>query len=121
MAAEAAVEHAGQTAGEYILHHLTFWQNHPPRAVADFTVFNFDSIFYGVLLGVLGCLFMWSAAVGFLLWEMVKLGLTFAMLSAAPRLVAGLSWPALLVGLVLAMKVYWVALAFKPRPRRTGS
>ena len=62
MAAEAAVEHAGQTAGEYILHHLTFWQNHPPRAVADFTVFNFDSIFYGVLLGVLGCLFMWSAA-----------------------------------------------------------
>jgi ATP synthase protein I len=58
-----------------------------------------------------------SAAVGFLLWEMVKLGLTFAMLAAAPKLVAGLSWPALLVGLVLAMKVYWVALAFRPRPK----
>jgi F-type H+-transporting ATPase subunit a len=60
-AAETAAEQ-GQTAGEYILHHLTFWQNHPPRAVADFTVFNFDSIFFGVLLGVLGCFFLWRAA-----------------------------------------------------------
>ena len=58
-----------------------------------------------------------SAAVGFLLWEMVKIALSFAMLVAAPRLVAGLSWPALLVGMVLAMKVYWLALAFKPRPK----
>ena len=58
-----------------------------------------------------------GAAMGFLVWEMVKLGLTFAMLMAAPALVAGLSWPALLVGMVLAMKVYWVALAFRPRPK----
>jgi ATP synthase protein I len=57
-----------------------------------------------------------GAAMGFLVWEMVKLGLTFAMLMAAPALVAGLSWPALLAGMVLAMKVYWVALAFRPRP-----
>jgi ATP synthase protein I len=60
-----------------------------------------------------------TAAMGFLVWEMVKLGLTLAMLVAAPILVAGLSWPALLVGMVLAMKIYWVALAFRPRPRRT--
>lgn len=58
-----------------------------------------------------------TAAVGFLLWEMVKIALSIAMLVAAPKLVAGLSWPALLVGLVLAMKVYWLALAFKPRPK----
>jgi ATP synthase protein I len=57
-----------------------------------------------------------TAAVGFLMWEMVKIALTLAMLALAPRLVAGLSWPALLVGLVLAMKVYWVALAFVRRP-----
>jgi ATP synthase protein I len=56
-----------------------------------------------------------TAAVGFLAWEMVKIALTLAMLALAPRLVAGLSWPALLVGMVLAMKVYWAALAFKPR------
>ena len=62
-----------------------------------------------------------SAAVGFLLWEMVKIALTFAMLVVAPRLVAGLSWPALLIGLILAMKVYWVALAFAPRPKTKSS
>ncbi|WP_240788582.1 ATP synthase subunit I [Ramlibacter henchirensis] len=58
-----------------------------------------------------------TAAFGFLLWEMVKIALTVAMLMAAPGLVRDLSWPALLVGLVLAMKVYWVALAFAPRRR----
>lgn len=79
------------------------------------------AVFARGLTGRISSMNAGSAAVGFLLWEMVKLGLTFAMLAAAPRLVAGLSWPALLVGLVLAMKVYWVALAFKPRPRRTGS
>jgi ATP synthase protein I len=62
-----------------------------------------------------------TAAVGFLLWEMVKVALTFAMLVVAPRLVAGLSWPALLVGLVLAMKVYWIALAFAPRSKTKSS
>ena len=60
-AAEAAAEH-GQTAGEYILHHLTFWQNHPPGNVVDFTVFNFDSIIVATLLGVMACFFMWRAA-----------------------------------------------------------
>lgn len=62
-----------------------------------------------------------TAAAGFLVWEMVKVALTLAMLLVAPRLVAGLSWPALLVGLVLAMKVYWVALAFAPRPKTKSS
>ncbi len=56
-----------------------------------------------------------TAALGFLVWQMVKLALTMAMLFAAPRLVVALSWPALLVGLVLALKVYWVALKFAPR------
>jgi F-type H+-transporting ATPase subunit a len=60
-AAEAAVEHA-PTAGEYILHHLTFWQNHPPRNVVDFTVLNFDSLFFAILLGAIACFFLWRAA-----------------------------------------------------------
>lgn len=75
------------------------------------------AVFARGLTGRFSSLNAGSAAVGFLLWEMVKIALTFAMLVAAPRLVAGLSWPALLVGLVLAMKVYWVALAFAPRPK----
>lgn len=51
-----------------------------------------------------------AAVFGFLLWEMVKIALTVAMLFAAPRLVASLSWPAMLVGLVVTMKVYWLVL-----------
>jgi ATP synthase protein I len=51
----------------------------------------------------------------FFLWEMVKIALTVALMAAAPRMVAGLSWPALLVGVVLTIKVYWVALALATR------
>jgi ATP synthase protein I len=63
-----------------------------------------------------------AAVAGFFLWEAVKIALTVAMLFAAPRLIAELSWPAMLVGLVVSIKVYWVALAFGRtnalRPRR---
>jgi ATP synthase protein I len=54
-----------------------------------------------------------AAVFGFLLWEIVKIGLTLAMLLVAPRVVAQVSWPAMLVGLVLTMKVYWVALGVR--------
>ena len=56
-----AAEH-GPTAGEYIVHHLTHLQNHKPKAVVDFTVFNFDSIFWSITLGVVGCWLLWLAA-----------------------------------------------------------
>jgi len=61
IAAESAVEH-GVTPGEYILHHLTFWQNHKPASVVDFSVINIDSVFWSVLLGVVVCWAMWAAA-----------------------------------------------------------
>lgn len=54
-----------------------------------------------------------SSAVSFMLWEMVKIAVSIAMLMLAPKLVQPLSWPALLVGLVLCMKVYWVALLWR--------
>ena len=52
---------------------------------------------------------------GFMVWEMVKIGLSIAMFFAAPQLIANLSWLALLVGLILTMKVYWVAAIYKPK------
>lgn len=79
------------------------------------------AVFARGLTGKFASLNAGTAAVGFLMWEMVKIALTVAMMMAAPGLVAGLSWPALLVGLVLAMKVYWVALAFRPRPKTSKS
>jgi F-type H+-transporting ATPase subunit a len=56
-----AAEH-GPTAGEYIVHHLTFLQNHPPKNVVDFSVFNWDSLFWAISLGVIVCLLLWKAA-----------------------------------------------------------
>ena len=52
----------GPTAGEYIAHHLTLWQNKPMKGVIDFSVVNYDSIFWSVLLGILGSFFLWKAA-----------------------------------------------------------
>lgn len=80
------------------------------------------AIFARGLTGRFASLNAATAMFGFFVWEMVKLVLTVAMLIAAPKWVSGLSWPALLVGLVLTMKVYWVALLFAPRhgQRRRG-
>ncbi len=60
-----------------------------------------------------------AAVLGFFLWELVKMGLTVAMLFMAPRLIENLSWPALLVGLIVTMKVYWGVLWFKPKRSTT--
>jgi F-type H+-transporting ATPase subunit a len=57
-----AAEGHAPTAGEYIVHHLQHLQNQKQTAVVDFTVFNIDSIFWAVLLGVVGCYFLWRAA-----------------------------------------------------------
>ena len=54
-----------------------------------------------------------AGAVSFMSWEMVKIAVSVAMLMLAPRLVPHLSWLALLAGLVLCMKVYWVALLWR--------
>jgi ATP synthase protein I len=75
------------------------------------------AIFARGLTGRFSSLNAGAAAVGFMAWEMVKIASSIALLAAAPRLVADLSWPALLVGLVLTMKVYWLALAYSPRRR----
>ena len=56
-----AAEH-GPTAGEYIVHHLTHLQNKPMKSVIDFSVYNLDSIFWSVLLGILGTWLLWRAA-----------------------------------------------------------
>ena len=59
--AEQVGEHA-PTAGEYIIHHLTFLQSGKPASVADLSVYNYDSIFFSVLLGFVACWLLWLAA-----------------------------------------------------------
>ncbi len=58
MAAEA---HA-PTAGEYIVHHLTHWGTGKPKGLVDFSVVNYDSVIFSILLGVVGCFLLWRAA-----------------------------------------------------------
>jgi F-type H+-transporting ATPase subunit a len=57
-----AASEQGPTSGEYIVHHLTHWQNKAQTSVVDFSVFNIDSIFWSMLLGALGCFLLWKAA-----------------------------------------------------------
>jgi F-type H+-transporting ATPase subunit a len=57
----AAPEHA-PTAGEYIVHHLTHLGTGKPKSLVDFSVVNFDSVFFSVVLGVLTCWILWRAA-----------------------------------------------------------
>ncbi|GAB1388205.1 MAG: ATP synthase subunit a [Rubrivivax sp.] len=50
------------TAGQYIIHHLEHLRNQKQTAVADFSVYNLDSIFWAVLVGVIGCWLLYRAA-----------------------------------------------------------
>jgi F-type H+-transporting ATPase subunit a len=62
MAAEENVAEHALTAGEYIGHHLTHLRTGHQAGVIDFSVFNLDSIFWSVLLGVVGMFVMWRVA-----------------------------------------------------------
>jgi F-type H+-transporting ATPase subunit a len=62
MAAENAAGQGGQTAGEYIVHHLTHWRNKELVGPFDLTVVNLDSALFSILLGIVGCFFLWKAA-----------------------------------------------------------
>ena len=50
------------TAGEYIIHHLQHLQSGQQTGVVDFSVFNMDSVFWAVSLGILTCWLLWLAA-----------------------------------------------------------
>ena len=56
-----------------------------------------------------------SAALGFLVWEAVKIALSVAMLLAAGRVIDGLSWPALLVAMIITFKIHWLAIGLGQR------
>ena len=56
-----------------------------------------------------------AAAVGFMVWEGVKVLLTVAMLVAAVKVVPDLSWPALLAALAVSLSMNWLALLWQGR------
>lgn len=56
-----------------------------------------------------------AAAAGFMFWEMLKIGVAIAMLVIAAKVVPQLSWPVLLVTMVVCIKVNWFALLWRGR------
>jgi len=71
------------------------------------------AVFARGLMGRFASLNPANAVTSFFVWELAKIFVTVAVLWAAHRWVVGLNWPAMLVGLVVTMKVYWLALLFK--------
>jgi len=59
-----------------------------------------------------------TASFGFFVWEAVKLAVGVAMVAIAPKLIADLSWLALLAGLFVTLKMYWFALLKRPKPKQ---
>lgn len=55
---------AAPNASEYIVHHLGHFNNtgKPQANIADFSVINYDSLFWSILMGAIVCFWMWRAA-----------------------------------------------------------
>ncbi|MEO8937858.1 MAG: F0F1 ATP synthase subunit A [Burkholderiaceae bacterium] len=62
MASESTVAEHVPTASEYIIHHLTFLTNKKQTAVVDFSVINYDSVFFTLMIGVVASIVLWLAA-----------------------------------------------------------
>ncbi len=83
---------------------------------------NVVSLGYGALCVVLpssvfarGITSKWSSlnpgagVTGFFLWEFVKVLMTIVMLLMSQSWVDDLSWPMMVLGLIITMKVYWLS------------
>lgn len=64
MAAEHEAAQQGVTAGEYIAHHLTYFNGTGAKqqALVDWSVLNYDTLFFSVLLAVVSGFVLWLLA-----------------------------------------------------------
>jgi ATP synthase protein I len=56
-----------------------------------------------------------AAAMGLMVWEMMKIAVAIAMLVIAARVVPQLNWPVLLVTMVVCSQMNWFALLWRGR------
>ena len=61
-----------------------------------------------------------GALVALMVWEGIKIVLTVALLLVAPRVLAQVSWPALVTGFVITIKAAWLALWWFSARRQRG-
>ena len=57
-----------------------------------------------------------AAAAGFMFWELVKIAVAASMLVGAAMWAPELSWPAMLVTMVVSLKLGWLVLLMRRRP-----
>jgi F-type H+-transporting ATPase subunit a len=50
------------SASEYIVHHLAHLNTKAQGSIIDLSVVNIDTLFWSLMMGFLGCFFMWRAA-----------------------------------------------------------
>jgi F-type H+-transporting ATPase subunit a len=64
LATEGAVQAAAHapTASEYIVHHLGHFSTAHQHKIIDFSIINMDTVFWSILMGVIGLFLMWWAA-----------------------------------------------------------
>ncbi len=62
-----------------------------------------------------------TAGFGFFVWEMLKIAVTIALIAVAPKLVQGLDWLAMLIGLIVTMKAVWLVLWLSGKFKIAGS
>jgi F-type H+-transporting ATPase subunit a len=55
-------DHLSPSAAEYIVHHLGHLSSEPQSSIIDMSVFNLDTIFWAIVVGLLGCGFLYAAA-----------------------------------------------------------
>ncbi len=58
-----------------------------------------------------------TSTFGFFLWEAVKLGASLTLVALGPRFIENLSWLAMLAGLFVTLKMYWLALLLRRGPK----
>ncbi len=59
-----------------------------------------------------------ATVAGFVLWELVKMVVAGSMMAFAPFLIKPLSWPAMLITMLVCMKVVGVVMLLQSRPSK---
>jgi ATP synthase protein I len=98
---------------------VTWWLTHRASAVwsalygAAVVVVPGALLAYGIRRGTANPA---AAAAGFMFWELVKIAVAASMLVAVAMWAPALSWPAMLVSLVVCLKLGWLVLLVRRRP-----
>ena len=59
-----------------------------------------------------------TASFGFFVWQALKIAVSIVLIAAAPKLIVNLNWLAMMAGLLVTLKMYWLALLIRPKHKQ---